>query len=62
MLVYWDIPPAITEVISLGPLCIELVSPDTITGSERFYDSVMEIFEDPEERMEVNDLLIWWNR
>lgn len=35
---------------------------DTTTDSERFYDSVIEIFEDPDERLEVNDLLIWWNR
>ena len=66
MLVYWDIPPAVTEVISLSSLCTELISyfslTDTITGSEWVYNSIMEIFEDPEEWIEVNDLLIWWNR
>lgn len=35
---------------------------DTTTDSERFYDSIIEIFEDPDEQIEVNDLLIWWNR
>jgi hypothetical protein len=35
---------------------------DTQTDSERFYNSVLELFEDIEEREEVEDLLVWWNR
>ena len=35
---------------------------DTITDSERFYNTVLDLFEDVEEREEVNDLLNWWNR
>lgn len=35
---------------------------DTTTDSERFYNSVVELFGDPEETEEVNELLTWWNR
>ncbi|KAG1748532.1 hypothetical protein EDD22DRAFT_981885 [Suillus occidentalis] len=35
---------------------------DTVTDSERFYNSILEIFEDPEEKQEVEDLAVWWNR
>jgi len=35
---------------------------DTATDSERFYNSVLDLFEDPEEKEEVNDLITWWNR
>ncbi|THH16841.1 hypothetical protein EW146_g3868 [Bondarzewia mesenterica] len=35
---------------------------DTVTDSERFYNSVLELFEDIEEQEEVNALLLWWNR
>jgi len=35
---------------------------DTITDSERFYNSVNDLFEDVEEIEEVNNLLTWWNR
>ncbi|KAJ2921265.1 hypothetical protein H1R20_g15827, partial [Candolleomyces eurysporus] len=34
---------------------------DTVTDSEYFYNLVIEILEDPEERQEVDDLLKWWN-
>ena len=34
---------------------------DTITDSERFYNSVLELFEDPDEQEEANDLISWWN-
>lgn len=32
------------------------------TDSERFYNSVVEFLEDPDESVEVRELLIWWNR
>jgi hypothetical protein len=35
---------------------------DTATDSERFYNLVLDLFEDVDEREEVNDLLTWWNR
>jgi hypothetical protein len=35
---------------------------DTVTDSERFYNSVLEYFEDVDEQEEVAELLIWWNR
>jgi hypothetical protein len=35
---------------------------DTVTDSERFFSSIVELFEDPEEKEEVEDLLVWWNR
>ncbi|KAG2152639.1 uncharacterized protein EDB93DRAFT_1249147 [Suillus bovinus] len=35
---------------------------DTVTDSERFYNSVLDIFEDPDKKQEVNDLTVWWNR
>ena len=35
---------------------------DTSTDSERFYNSVLELFDDVEEREEVDELLVWWNR
>jgi hypothetical protein len=34
---------------------------DTVTDSERFYSTVLDLFEDVEEEQEVNDLLTWWN-
>ena len=35
---------------------------DTATDSEHFYNSTLDLFSDPEEQEEVNDLLTWWNR
>ena len=35
---------------------------DTTTDSERFYSSILELFDDIEEKAEVDDLLVWWNR
>jgi hypothetical protein len=35
---------------------------DTVTDSEKFYNSVVELFDDPEELEEINELLAWWNR
>lgn len=35
---------------------------DLVTDSERFYNTVLDLFEDIEERAEVNDLITWWNR
>jgi hypothetical protein len=35
---------------------------DTVTDSERFYNSVLDLFEDAQEKGEVNELLVWWNR
>jgi hypothetical protein len=35
---------------------------DITTDSERFYNSILELFDDDEEKDEVNDVLGWWNR
>ncbi|KJA21687.1 hypothetical protein HYPSUDRAFT_140274 [Hypholoma sublateritium FD-334 SS-4] len=35
---------------------------DTVTDSERFYNSILEILEHPDETVEVERLLTWWNR
>lgn len=35
---------------------------DTVTDSERFYNTVLELFELTEEREEIDSLLTWWNR
>ncbi|KAF8833840.1 hypothetical protein BDN67DRAFT_992770 [Paxillus ammoniavirescens] len=35
---------------------------DLITDSEHFHCSIVELLEDPEEKDEVDQLLMWWNR
>jgi hypothetical protein len=35
---------------------------DTVTDSERFYSSILELTDDEDEQEEVRDLLSWWNR
>ncbi|KAG2094638.1 uncharacterized protein F5147DRAFT_584979 [Suillus discolor] len=35
---------------------------DTVTNSENFYHSILDLLEDPEESQEVVDLMIWWTR
>ena len=35
---------------------------DTVTDLERFYNSLLELFEDSDEKQEVDELLVWWNR
>ncbi|KAG1842301.1 hypothetical protein C8R48DRAFT_751100 [Suillus tomentosus] len=37
-------------------------SGNALTDSERFYNSILDIFEDPDEKQEVDDLAVWWNR
>ncbi|KAG2130465.1 uncharacterized protein EDB93DRAFT_1094910, partial [Suillus bovinus] len=34
---------------------------DTVTGSETFYHSLLDLLEDPDEHGEVIELLLWWN-
>ena len=34
---------------------------DLVTDSERFYNSIIELLDDPEERGEVDQLMAWWN-
>jgi hypothetical protein len=33
-----------------------------VTNSQRFYDSILNLFKDVEEREEVEDLIDWWNQ
>ena len=35
---------------------------DTVTDSERFYNSVLELLDDVDQIEEANRLLAWWNR
>src|ERR1700709_1461244 len=35
---------------------------DTVTDSERFYNTMLDLFDLTDEREEINDLLTWWNR
>lgn len=35
---------------------------DTITDSERFYSTLLDLFDDIDEKEEVDALLVWWNR
>ena len=35
---------------------------DTVTDSEAFYFSIMNLLDDPEEEEEVKDLLLFWNQ
>ncbi|KAG6916133.1 hypothetical protein DXG01_008324 [Tephrocybe rancida] len=35
---------------------------DLVLDSERFYLSILELFDDVDEQQEVNDLVNWWNR
>ena len=35
---------------------------DTITDSERFYNSILQFLEDLDEKIEVDALLVWWNQ
>ncbi|KAF8833338.1 hypothetical protein BDN67DRAFT_992856 [Paxillus ammoniavirescens] len=35
---------------------------DLVTDSERFYNSIMELLNDADEKDEVDQLLIWWNQ
>jgi hypothetical protein len=35
---------------------------DTVTDSETFYTSVLDLLEDEDEKEEVKDLIVWWNR
>ncbi|KIM78735.1 hypothetical protein PILCRDRAFT_75154, partial [Piloderma croceum F 1598] len=35
---------------------------DTVTDSERFYNTVLALLDDLEEVQEVDDLITWWNR
>ncbi|KAH6866052.1 hypothetical protein BKA70DRAFT_1135013 [Coprinopsis sp. MPI-PUGE-AT-0042] len=35
---------------------------DSVTDSETFYNSMIDLLEDPEEQAEVRLLLAWWNR
>ena len=35
---------------------------DSTTDSETFYTSIVDLFDDDDEKDEVRDLLTWWNR
>lgn len=33
---------------------------DTVTDSHRFYTTLLDVLEDPEEKTEVDELFVWW--
>ena len=35
---------------------------DLVTDSEHFYNSILEILDDPEEKGKVDQLMVWWNQ
>ncbi|KAF8835193.1 hypothetical protein BDN67DRAFT_984789 [Paxillus ammoniavirescens] len=35
---------------------------DLVTDSKHFYTSILDLLNDPEEKEEVDQLLVWWNR
>ena len=35
---------------------------DTVTDSERFYNTIVDLLNDCDESNEVDQLLVWWNR
>jgi len=35
---------------------------DLLTDSEHFYTSIIKLLDDPDEKDEVDELLVWWNR
>jgi len=35
---------------------------DTVTDSEKFYTTLLELLDDPAEKQEVDALFVWWNR
>jgi len=35
---------------------------DTVTDLEQFYNSVMELFDDVDEKEEADVLVAWWNQ
>ena len=35
---------------------------DQVTDSERFYNSILELLDDADEKGEVDQLIAWWNR
>jgi hypothetical protein len=35
---------------------------DLATDLERFYNSILDLFDDPDEKAEVNNLIVWWNQ
>jgi hypothetical protein len=59
---------SVFELMVVVQVCFALSSSpvfsrtDTATNSEWFYNSILNLFFDPEEQEEVNNLLTWWNR
>lgn len=52
-------PPKVRFSLSSSPV---FSKSDTVTDSERFYTTILDLLEDPDEANEVEDLLRWWDR
>ncbi|KAF6756502.1 hypothetical protein DFP72DRAFT_846797 [Ephemerocybe angulata] len=50
-----------TQVRFALSACPTFARTDSVTDSEYFYNLIIELLEDPEEKVEVEDLLKWWN-
>ncbi|KIM58657.1 hypothetical protein SCLCIDRAFT_127813 [Scleroderma citrinum Foug A] len=55
--------PSVAYIATQVQAHIDLFShTDMVTDSEQFYTLLLELFEDLDEKQEVNELLVWWNR
>ena len=62
------LPHKVVPLTDLLQACFALTSvqvfsrTDLITDSEHFYTSILDLLSDLDEKDEVNQLLMWWNR
>ncbi|KAG2740811.1 hypothetical protein P692DRAFT_201842415 [Suillus brevipes Sb2] len=56
-----SIPCVVTQVRFALSSSLVFSRTDTTMDSETFYHSLLDLFEDPDESKEVDDLLTWWN-
>ena len=61
-----DSERSIVELYSAGSICFDfgtsIFRTDLITDSKRFYTSILDLLDDPDEKDEVDQLVVWWNR
>ena len=48
-------------MLVLGPFALGCLT-DLVTDLEHFYTSIIDLLDDPDEKDEVEQLLMWWNR
>ncbi|KAI0309394.1 hypothetical protein OF83DRAFT_1072108, partial [Amylostereum chailletii] len=53
---------AATQILRFSLQSLSIFShTDRVSNSEQFYHSLLELFEDPEKKGEIDKLLAWWN-